>query len=121
MKKLASFKSLREEISVDEIMDAFFGAILFATILYIPVYLICFELITVYMYRLTLLVVLIIIALFGYITLLHYFWKKSLTLKNKEIKTDIDKLFLKNVLIINSIILVLGLLFLFVLIPILWV
>jgi|LGOV01.1.fsa_nt_gb hypothetical protein len=121
MKKLASFKSLREDFSVDDILDAFFGALLFSTILFIPIYLVSFELITVYMYRLTLLVVLIIIALFGYITLLHYFWKKSLVLKNKEMKTDINKLFIKNTLIVNSVILVLGLVFLFVLVPILWV
>ncbi|MBI9009300.1 MAG: hypothetical protein JEZ05_04640 [Tenericutes bacterium] len=121
MKKLASFKSLREDFKIEDILDAFFGALLFATILFLPVYLIAFEMIIVYMYRLTLLVVLIIIALFGYIALLHYFWKKSLTLKNKEIKTDINKLFLKNTLIINAVILVLGLIFIFVLIPALWV
>jgi hypothetical protein len=121
MKKSISFKSLREEFSLDDIMDSFFGALLLAIILYLPIYLICFELITVYMYRLTLLVVLIIIALFGFIVLLHYFWKKSLKLKNTEIKTDINKLFLKNTLIINLVILILGLTFIFVLIPALWV
>lgn len=121
MKKQPSFKSLKTEFNPEEISDAFFGAILLTTIIYIPIYLICFQLITVYMYRLTLLVGLIIIALFGYIALLHYFWSKSLKLKNKEIKTDIDKLFFRSTLIVNSVILVFGLIFIFVLIPILWV
>jgi hypothetical protein len=121
MNKLTSFKSLKAEYKGDDISDAFFGALLLTTILYLPVYFVCYQLITVYMYRLTLLVGLIIIAMFGYVALLHYFWSKSLKLKNQEVKTDIKKLFLKNVLIINSVILVLGLIFIFVIIPILWV
>lgn len=93
---------------------------------------------TVYMYLLTLFVILIIISLFVYIAAIHYFWWKSLILKKAEeavtlddatqemretgiLTCDIRKLFIRNSLVINTIILILGLVFIFVFIPILWI
>lgn len=121
MNHINNWKSLKSDFTSDEISDAFFAGLLFASLLFIPVFFIFVELITVYMYRLTLLVILIIIAMFCFVYVIHFFWRKSLTLKKQDIKTDIKKLFLKRTLIINAIVLVLGLIFLFVLIPILWV
>lgn len=116
-----NMKDLRQEVKRTEIADACLGALVLTLIILIPIALIFVELITVFMYRLTFLVVLIIIALFGFSTLFYYLWKKSLRLKEENIKTDINKLFLKYNLITCSVILLLGLIFLFVLIPILWV
>lgn len=121
MNELSNWKSLKSDFTPDEITDSFLAGLLFASLLFLPVFFIIVELITVYMYRLTLLVILIIIAMFCFVYVIHLFWHKSLTLKKKDIKTDIKKLFFKNTLIVNAVVLVLGLIFLFVLIPILWV
>jgi len=114
-------KKLTEVFSMDDILDAFFGALLFTFVLFVPVFIILGEMIVVYMYRLTFLIILIIIALFCFVFVLHLFWKKSLTLKNPEHKLNLKKKFLKSSLIVNSVILVLGLLFILFIVPILWV
>lgn len=114
-------RKLREVFSTDDILDAFFGALLFTFVLFIPVFLILGEMITVYMYRLTFLIILIIIALFCFVFVLHYFWRRSLTLKNPEHKINIKKKFLKSSLIVNSVIMVLGVIFILFIVPILWV
>ena len=77
------WKSLSKDFSKADISDAFLGGLIFATILYLPILLLLIEMITVYMYRLILLSIIIIISLFVYVLIVHYFWKKSLTLKNK--------------------------------------
>lgn len=120
MDNYTSWKSLAKDFKKREIIDAFFGGFSFATLLYLPLLVVLLEMVTVYMYRLVFLSIVIIISLFLYIFILHYFWKKSLNLKKAEIKTDLTKLFTKNVIIINSFILVLGILFIVFMIPILW-
>ena len=112
---------MRNEYNVLLIVDAFFAAFLFATLLYLPLLLMLIEIISVYMYLLTLFEILIIISLFVYVYVIHYFWYKSLTLKNKDHLTDIKKLFLKNMVIIDTMILILGLIAILIVIPILWV
>ncbi|MBN2540197.1 MAG: hypothetical protein JXB08_01590 [Bacilli bacterium] len=121
MKRLATWKSLRQEYSPRQIIDAFFGGFVFAILIIAPVILALVEFIMVYMYLLTLSVILIIIALFAFVALLHWFWRKSLLLKKADASTDIRKLFTKTTLITCAVILVLGLVFIFVMIPILWV
>jgi len=138
MEKLATWKSLRNDFSVSQIIDSFFGGLIYATLLYLPIAFALIEMLTVYMYLLTLFVVLIIISLFVYMLAIHYFWWKSLILKKVaepvildetsgemketwQVTTDIRKLFIKNMFIIDGVILVLGLIFIFVLIPILWI
>jgi len=138
MEKLATLKSLRNDFSVSQIIDSFFGGLIYATLLYLPIAFALIEMLTVYMYLLTLFVVLIIISLFVYMLAIHYFWWKSLILKKVaepvildetsgemketwQVTTDIRKLFIKNMFIIDGVILVLGLIFIFVLIPILWI
>ena len=115
------WKSLYQDFSKADISDAFLGGIIFATILYLPILVLLIEMVTVYMYRLIFLSIIIIISLFAYVFIVHYFWKKSLTLKNKDYKTNISYLFLKNTIIVNAIIFVLGILFIVLLIPRLWV
>ncbi len=121
MNKMTTWKSLRSEYSVWDIIDGFLGAFLYAFLIFFPVFLGLVELITVYMYLLTFLSFMIIIELFGFVVVIHLFWKKSLKLKMQEHKTDITKLFIKNTLIVNGVILVIGILVIYVLIPILFV
>ncbi len=116
-----TWKSLAKDFAIKDILDSFLGAFFFASLIYAPIAVILIELITVFMYLLTLLVIIIIISLFVYVFCIFFFWYKSLTLKKEDINTDIKKLFLKTVIITNIVVLVLGLVFLFVMIPILWV
>ncbi|XMB72536.1 hypothetical protein RJI07_01200 [Mycoplasmatota bacterium WC30] len=119
--KLVTWKSLRKDFPISEILDAFFAGLFYATLLFIPVFIMLAELLVVFMYLLTLFIVLIIIALICYVFVVHIFWRKSLLLKKEGINTNIKKLFLKNVIIVGSTILALGLVFIFAIVPILWV
>ncbi len=121
MTKNSTWKSLKKDFAIKDIFDSFIGAFILATLIYAPIAIILVELITVLMYLLTLLVIIIIISLFVYVFCIFYFWWKSLVLKKQEINTDVKKLFLKTAIITNIIVLILGLIFLFVMIPILWV
>ncbi|MCK4552497.1 MAG: hypothetical protein KAU02_06230 [Tenericutes bacterium] len=116
-----TWASLKSDYSRKEIFDGLFASILYATLIFVPVYLALLEIIVVYLYLLTLFSFIIIIALFGYVFVIHAFWKKSLELKKKEHSTNINKLFLRNTLMVNGVILVIGIFVIFVLIPILFV
>lgn len=113
----STFKSLRKDYKTEEIIESLLAALVFALVILLPLYIIFGELISIYMYLLTFLVVLIIISVFGFVYLFHYFWKKSLLLKKKDINTNINKLFLKTSTVINGIVLIVGLLFIFIFIP----
>lgn len=121
MMKNDTWKLLAKDFTIKDILDSFIGAFIFASLIYAPIAIILIELITVFMYLLTLLVIIIIISLFVYVFCIYYFWYKSLILKKQNINTDIKKLFTKTAIITNIVVLVLGLVFLFVMIPILWV
>ncbi len=121
MKYFKLWRELFKEFKKSQILDALFGAVIFATLLFIPLFVMLVQLAVVYLYILTIMVGLIIIALFAYIYVLHLFWQKSLKLKQPEMKTDVKKLFLINTLIVNVFILICGIIFLYVLVPILFV
>ena len=112
---------LKSEIRSIEIFDGFSGAFLYATLIFLPIIFMLIEAAVVFVYLLTLWVILIIIALFFYVYLLHIFWRKSLLLKKPEITADIKKIFLIQVIAVNIFILICGIIFLTVLVPILWV
>ena len=58
------------------------------------------------------------VIMFAFNILAHYLLFKSLTLKQKEQKTDMKKLFKRNTLYINIGILFIGLIAIFIVIPI---
>ncbi len=113
-------KSLNAEISFKDRFDAFTGAFIYATFILFPFLFMLIEASIVLMYILTLWVILIIIVLFLYIFIMQLFWRKSILLKNPEIKTDTKKIVIYHTLFVNTFILAGGLIFLFVLVPILW-
>lgn len=121
MNKFDSWKSLRSEYELDEILDALFASMFYALLIFIPVYIGLVEIITVNLHLLTILSFVIIIAVFINVYVVHLFWKKGLILKKKDHETDIKKLFFKSTLIVNAIMLVIGILVIFVLLPMLMV
>lgn len=121
MNKLDSWKSLREDYSVDEILDVLFASMFYALLIFIPVYIALVEIIFVNLHLLTILSFVIIIAVFINVYVVHLFWKKGLALKKKDHSTNMKKLFIRNTLIVNSVLLIVGILVIFVLLPILMV
>ena len=118
MKKYTNlWKNLINELSIKSVLDGLFGSFIYTTLLAIPALLVMAQLISVYFYLLTLWVVLIIIVVILLNLILHHWWKKALEMKNKEITTDIKSLFLINQIIIDIFCIIIGLLFIFVFIP----
>ncbi len=114
-----TLRSLKQDFSEKDILGSLFGAILLGIIFTFPIFIALGEVISVLMIRLTLWLILIIIAMFGLVFLIHYLWGKSLLLKKKEIETDIKKFLLRSSLIVNGVIAVLGTIFILFIIPIL--
>ncbi len=119
--KKCTWKELNTVFGFEDIFDAFLAALLYASLLLFPIFVILVQVITVYMFLLTWMVILIIMALILYALVIHRFWYRSLILKKPDATCDIKTLFKRNLLIVSSILIVLGLIFLFVLIPLLWV
>ncbi|MDT8336484.1 MAG: hypothetical protein RQ856_01500 [Candidatus Izemoplasmatales bacterium] len=111
------WKELKEEISVKNIIDAFLGSFVYTLILSLPIFLAIAQVISVYFYLLTFWVVLIIIVVALLNGILHMWWKKALYLKQPEIITNIKRLFCYNQIILDVVYLIIGLLFIFVFIP----
>lgn len=115
------WKELKLEFSMKDILDSLIASFVYTLLLAIPLILALGQIISVYMYLLTLWVLLIIIVVALLNFLLHHWWKQTLFLKKPDAKTNISKLFLINSMIINMLIIIIGLLFLFVFIPLLMV
>jgi len=116
---LTLWEDLKKEFSNTQIVDAFFGALLYNLLIAIPSLLVMAQIISIYMFRLNLWISLIIIIVMTLNFLLHHWWQKALQLKNPETKTNISKLFMINQIVIDVFILIIGLLFIFVFIPLL--
>jgi hypothetical protein len=112
------WKNLFSELNFKVILDAFFGALVFNLLLSVPLFIVMAQIISVYAYLVNLWVcVLMILAiLLNYI--LHLWWNKALRLAEPNLETNTKKLFLVNQIITDMIIVIIGLLFIFVFIPI---
>ena len=120
-KYIELYSKIFEEFSVKEIISAILGAFVYTSFITVPFVIIMGQVISVYLYLLTYWVVLIIIVMILLNYVFHHLIKQSLKLKHPEFKTDINPLILTNQIIIDIIFVIIGLLFLFVWIPILMV
>jgi len=100
------------------ILDAFFGGFVFSSIVFVPVYVILSEVLIVYMYMVHTITILLIVAAMGHNVLWHHLTKQALFLKLPEAETKLRRLFFWSMVLTNLVILILGLVILFVLIPI---
>ncbi|MGD9761315.1 MAG: hypothetical protein AB7U52_02630 [Candidatus Izemoplasmatales bacterium] len=115
------WKDLRNDFSIQEILSAFYGALVFNLFLAVPALVAIAQIISVYIYYLTTWIVLIIIVMILLNYVFHLFWKKALYLKRPDAKADIKALFLYNQIIVDVLYLIIGLLFIFVFVPMLMV
>ncbi len=111
------YKLLLKEFGVKKVLDSVLGGIVYSSLVFIPVYIVLAEILIVMMYRVNTLTILLIVAAMGHVVLLHHLTKNALYLKLPEARTNIGKLTLFSMAVINILVLVLGLVILFVMIP----
>lgn len=111
------WKDLKKEIGLPEILDAFFASLLYGLIILLPMGLIFAQFISMYYHLLTLWTILIIISIMGLSVIQLLLWKKSLLLKKPDLSVNINKLLVYQAIVNGGVILVIGLLFIFIFIP----
>jgi len=118
---LGEWKSLKSEYSLMMVLDALFGAWLLATLAFAPVFLALAELIVVFMQWKVWLFLIITLAAMGYFYLVAHWWFQSLGLKRPDHGCDL--VFLRKVHGAFGAALGLagGLLWTWVLMPIIWI
>ena len=122
MKKiLLNFSELKAEFGWKAIIDALFAGVVYGTIIFVPVYIILVEVAMIFMYRLYTFVILITFVAMVNVFIINKLAMKTLYLKKTDAQTDISKIMLVHAGFWMTIVLVIGLVFIFVLIPILWV
>jgi hypothetical protein len=122
MKKLQiEWQAFRAEFGIRALLDALLGAFLYATLLFIPVFLVLGELNIVFMYLKYPLFVLILVAEMGYVVVFHHLVKQALLLKKPDCVTHPGHLIRVSAIVWLAFSLVAGLVFLIILIPALWV
>ncbi|MCF7924154.1 MAG: hypothetical protein K9L64_03480 [Candidatus Izimaplasma sp.] len=111
------WKSFIKEVNTSMIFETLFASLFYSLFIIIPTILIYAQIISMYYHLLNLWIGLIIIS----VIFIHYFqlilWKKAIYLKKDEVKTNINKLFMYQLFIDSIIIVIIGLLFIFIFIP----
>lgn len=111
-------KEFNEEFTSKELSSAYLGAFFYTTIIAIPLLIAIAQIVSIYLYWLTFWVVLIIIVMFLLNYMFHRLTKKALNLKRPESEVDIWSLFIYQQVFINISFVIIGLVFIFILIPI---
>lgn len=115
------WKDLRKELGFKGLMDGLFGSLVFTIILLMPILTIYFQVISMYYHRLNLLVFLLTLTIIVISVVQLSLWKKAIRLKKPDLNVNVQSLFYKQMVIHGLIILSIGLLFIFVWIPLLQV
>jgi len=113
--------SLKNEFGLKAILDALFAGVIFATLIFVPIYIVLVESAMIFMYRLYTFVVLITFTAMLNVFIVNKLAMKTLYLKKPDAQSDISKLMLIHSGFWMSIVLIIGLVFIFILIPTLWV
>jgi len=122
MQKLKTeWRDFMAEFGWKALLDSFLGGFVYATLMMIPIFLILAELITVFMYLKDLLFFLVTIAAMGYVILIDVFAYRALQLKKPDHGSNPGWLLRIHATFCAAIALLTGLIFIFILIPILWV
>ena len=116
------YKTLMKEFNAffttKEMSSAYLGAFFYTTLIALPLLIAIAQIVSVYLYWLTFWVILIIIVMFLLNYIFHKLVKKALILKRPDTLVDIWSLFIFQQIIINIFFVVIGLIFIFILIPI---
>jgi len=120
-KYLVNIKILFQEYTIKEILSAILGAFVYTNFITIVTLLAIGQIVSIYLYYLTYWVILIIIvmALLNYI--FHSMIIKALKLKKPDSEVDIILISLVHQIVIDILFVIIGVLFIFVFIPLLMV
>ncbi|MFP4478123.1 MAG: hypothetical protein ACLFPM_01660 [Candidatus Izemoplasmatales bacterium] len=115
---LKSWKILKEEVGSTQILDALFASLFYTLLILLPVVLIFAQVISMFYYLLNLWVVLIMLVSIGLSMLQLLMWKKAILLKKTDVSVELNHLFIILLVIYSGLIVLVGLLFIYVFIPI---
>ena len=117
------FKQYHELFTLKERSSAFFGGFIIAFIAFAPIFIVLAEFLLIYIYLVNVIVILMIFSVMGFFVFWIHLIKKALVLKKPHIMDEfqLTKYFMFNLIAIEVIVLIVGLLFLFVFIPMMFV
>jgi hypothetical protein len=119
MKKyLANIRRLKSEFGIKSIFDALLGAAVFSSLVLIPIYITLIQLLIVFMYKVKTFTILLIVATLFFNVLYHHLVKKALLAKMEDTSELVNCIFNPLMIIMNLILFAIGLVILFVMIPI---
>lgn len=117
------FKEFHEHFTLKERSSAFFGGFIFAFIVFAPLFIVLAEFLLIYIYLINAIVILMIFSAMGFFVFWFHLIKKALVLKKPNIKDEfqLNKFFMFGLIATETVVLIIGLLFLFVFIPMMFV
>ena len=118
---IKGWKDLKNELGLKAILDGLLASFVFSVFIIVPTVLIYLQVISMYYHRLNLLVFLLTITMVFISAIQILLWKKALLLKKPDLHVDLKSLFYKQMVIHGMIIMVIGLLFILIWIPMLQV
>ncbi|HKL47967.1 MAG TPA: hypothetical protein VJ878_04790 [Candidatus Izemoplasmatales bacterium] len=116
-KFIKEWKKLIHEMGWINVIDAYFGALFYIFIIFVPMSLVYAQIISMFYHLLNLWVVLIMISVIILSYIQKRWWKKSLLLKDASLDVDLNHIFLIQQVIWSIMVITLGILFVFVFIP----
>lgn len=118
---IKGWKDLKNELGLKAILDGLLASFVFSVFIIVPTVLIYLQVISMYYHRLNLLVFLLTITMILISVIQLLLWKKALLLKKPDLHVNLKSLFYKQMVIHGIIIMVIGLLFILIWIPMLQV
>lgn len=122
MKQLIlKWKELKAEYSLKAIIDSLLAGIVYGILIFVPIYIILVEIAMIFMYQLYTFVVIITFTAMLNVYIINKLASKALVLKKPDHTSNIRSLMIAHSIFWMSIVLIIGILFITIIIPILWV
>lgn len=113
------WKQLIKKVGWQAIIDAFLASLFYTILILIPMVLIYAQLISLFFLRINLWVILIMISVIGLGMIQSFLWKKTLILNHQVNEINFNFMIKIHLVLWSILVLIIGLLFIFIFIPIL--
>jgi hypothetical protein len=113
------WKQLIKKVGWQAIIDAFLASLFYTILILIPMVLIYAQLISLFFLRLNLWIILIMISVIGLGMIQSFLWKKTLILNHQVNEINFNFMIKIHLVLWSILVLIIGLLFIFIFIPIL--
>ena len=114
-----AWKQLIKKVGWQAIIDAFLASLFYTILILIPMVLIYAQLISLFFLRINLWVILIMISIIGLGMIQSFLWKKTLILNHQVNEINFNFMIKIHLVLWSILVLIIGLLFIFIFIPIL--